>query len=64
MTVEQNACIVTVRWWDGYIETFKANEIRAGAYMLYIKLEKDERRIPLQQVRWYKLNQREVTRND
>ena len=24
MTVEEGKCTVTVRWWDGYIETFKA----------------------------------------
>lgn len=56
MTVEEGKCTVTVRWWDGYIEIFKAKEVRAGAYLLYIKLENDERRIPLQQVRWYKFN--------
>lgn len=54
MTVEEMACKVTVRWWDGYIETLNATEVRAGAYMLYIKLDDDERRIPLQ----YKFNHR------
>lgn len=58
MTIEEMACRVTVRWWDGYIETFDATEVRAGAYMLYIKFNDDERRIPLQQVRWYKFNHR------
>lgn len=54
MNIEQDKCTVTVRWWDGYIETFEAKEVRAGAYLLYIKLDNDERRIPLHQVRWYK----------
>lgn len=56
MSIEEESCIVTVRWWDGYIETFEAKEARAGAFLLYIKLDNDERRIPLQQVRWYKLS--------
>lgn len=58
MTIEEMACRVTVRWWGGYIETFDATEVRAGAYMLYIKFNDDEHRIPLQQVRWYKFNHR------
>lgn len=49
---------VTVRWWDGYLESFAANTVRAGAYLLWLKLENgEERRIPLQQVRWYALGE-------
>ncbi len=45
---------VKVRWFDGYIEEFDAVEARAGAYLLWIKLEDgDTRHIPLAQVRWF-----------
>lgn len=55
MTIEENTKVVTVRWWDGYIETFNTRKARAGAYMLWMVLTNgEERRIPLQQVRWYK----------
>jgi hypothetical protein len=46
--------IVTVRWWDGYIEEFNAIEARAGAFLLWIKLKNEEtRHIPLEKVRWF-----------
>ena len=45
---------VTVRWWDGYLEDFQATEVRAGAYLLWMRLTDGvERSIPLLQVRWY-----------
>ena len=50
--------LITVRWWDGYLETFNVFEksVRAGAYLLYfITTNGNERRIPVQQVRWYYL---------
>ena len=41
---------VTVRWWDGYLESFAVKAVRAGGYLLWLKLENgEERRIPLQQ---------------
>jgi len=45
---------VKVRWFDGYYEEFDAQEVRAGAYLLWIKLQNgDTRHIPLVQVRWF-----------
>lgn len=50
---------INVRWWDGYLETFgaEASSIRAGAYLLYFRqIDGTERRIPLNQVRWYSID--------
>ncbi|MDR0918983.1 MAG: hypothetical protein LBM93_06990 [Oscillospiraceae bacterium] len=48
--------VVTVRWWDGYIETFEVNEVRAGAYLLWMRLTNGKNRyVPINQVRWYSL---------
>jgi len=46
--------LVKVRWWDGYYEEFDAQEARAGAYLLWMRLKNgDTRHIPLLQVRWF-----------
>lgn len=46
--------IVTVRWYDGYLEEFKVTEVRAGGQLLWMRLENGmERSIPLNGVRWY-----------
>ena len=46
--------IVTVRWFDGYLEEFVCSEVRFGGYILWMRLEnKKERIIPLMQVRWF-----------
>lgn len=46
--------IVTVRWHDGYIERFEAEEVRAGCDLLWIhQVNGGERNIPLRSVRWY-----------
>ena len=45
---------IIVRWWDGYLQVFdNVIEWRAGAYLLWIKKEKETRHIPLLQVRWF-----------
>jgi ribosomal protein S8 len=45
---------IKVRWFDGYIEEFDAEDARSGAYILWIKLKTGEDRwIPLSQVRWF-----------
>ena len=45
---------VTVRWWDGYLETFDATEVRFGCDLLWMRLANgSNRHIPLRQVRWY-----------
>lgn len=46
--------IVTVRWWDGYKEDFRATEIRFGSDLLWMRLEDgNNRHIPLRMVRWF-----------
>lgn len=45
---------VTVRWFDGYMETFKATEVRFGSDLLFMRLDDgNNRHIPLRQVRWF-----------
>lgn len=44
--------VVTVEWIDGYVEEFKATEIRHGSDLLWMRLESGENRhIPLRSVR-------------
>jgi len=47
---------VVVRWFDGYLETFEALEVRFGSELLWVKLETSNRHIPLRQVRWFSVN--------
>lgn len=48
---------VTVRWFDGYLEEFEAEEVRFGSDLLFIRLEDGRNRhIPLRQVRWFGLS--------
>jgi hypothetical protein len=45
---------VNVRWFDGYIEEFKCDEVRFGAYLIFLRLKNgSNRHIPVSQVRWY-----------
>lgn len=45
---------VTVRWNDGYLEEFKADEVRFGSDLLWMRLvDGKNRHIPLRQVRWF-----------
>jgi hypothetical protein len=49
--------VVNVRWWDGYLETFKASEVRFGSDLLWIRLvDGGNRHIPLRNVRWFSLS--------
>ena len=46
--------IVTVRWWDGYLEEFECIEVRFGCDLLWLRLSNgSNRHIPLRQVRWF-----------
>lgn len=46
--------VVTVRWWDGYKEDFRATEVRFGSDLLWMRLEDGtNRHIPLKMVRWF-----------
>ena len=48
---------VTVRWHDGYLETFQATEVRFGSDLLWMRLENgSNRHIPLRSVRWFSLS--------
>ncbi len=48
---------VRVRWFDGYLEKFEAEEVRFGSDLLWLKLkDKENRHIPLRQVRWFSLD--------
>lgn len=47
---------VSVRWFDGYLEEFKASEVRFGSDLLWMRLESGgNRHVPLRQVRWYQV---------
>jgi hypothetical protein len=49
-----NEIQVSVRWFDGYLEEFKASEVRFGSDLLWMRLaDGGNRHIPLRQVRWY-----------
>lgn len=46
--------IVTVRWFDGYMEEFEATEVCFGSDLLFLRLTNGKnRQIPLRQVRWF-----------
>lgn len=46
--------VVTVRWFDGYLEEFEAVEVRFGSDLLWMRLaDGRNRHIPLRQVRWF-----------
>lgn len=46
--------IVTVRWFDGYMEEFEATEVRFSSDFLFIRLFNGQNRhIPLRHVRWF-----------
>ena len=50
--------IVTVRWHDGYLESFNAVEVRFGVDLLYFELtgKCTNRHIPLRSVRWFSVH--------
>lgn len=46
--------VVTVRWFDGYLEEFEATEVRFGSDLLWMRLLNGHNmHIPLRQVRWF-----------
>ena len=46
--------IVSVRWFDGYLERFEATEVRFGSHLLWMRLSSGQNRhIPLAEVRWF-----------
>lgn len=49
--------IVTVRWFDSYLEEFEATEVRFGSDILFLRLaDGKNRHIPLRQVRWFSMS--------
>lgn len=49
--------LVTVRWFDGYLEEFKVYEVRFGSDLLWMRLHTgDNRHIPTRHIRWYSIN--------
>jgi hypothetical protein len=45
---------INVRWWDGYLETFEATEVRFGYDLLWIRLTSGQNRhIPTRHVCWF-----------
>jgi hypothetical protein len=53
--MEDNSVKVTVRWFDGYKETFECQEVRFGKDLLWMRLTNGKNRhIPLcAHVRWF-----------
>lgn len=50
--------LITVRWHDGYMEEFEAEEVRFGSDLLWIRLmDGRNRHIPLRSVRWFGMSQ-------
>lgn len=53
-----NPNVVTVRWFDGYMETFQATEVRFGSDLLFLRLiDGKNRHIPLRTVRWFGMSE-------
>ena len=49
--------IVNVRWFDGYLETFEASEVRFGSDLLWMRCtDGSNRHVPLRTVRWFSLS--------
>lgn len=50
--------IVNVRWFDGYLETFEATEVRFGSDLLWMRLtDGSNRHVPYTGgVRWFSLS--------
>jgi hypothetical protein len=55
MNKESNVNNVTVRWFDGYLESFECSEVRFGSNILWMRLiDGKERIIPyIAGVRWF-----------
>lgn len=47
---------VSVRWFDGYLEKFEAEDVRFSSDLLWMRLKNGENRhIPTRQVRWWSM---------
>lgn len=46
--------VVAIRWLDGYLESFRARQIRISESLIWLRLKDGKNRnIPLMNVRWY-----------
>lgn len=46
--------IISVRWIDGYFESFRARQVRISESLLWFRLKNHKNRnIPMINVRWY-----------
>lgn len=53
-SLDMGQIIVNVRWFDAYLETFEASEVRIGGTLLWMRLQSGQNRhIPLREVRWF-----------
>ena len=49
--------VVSVRWLDGYFESFNARQIRISESLIWLRLKnRNNRNIPLRNVRWYSVH--------
>ena len=55
-TPESHTIAVSVRWFDGYLESFKCSEVRFGCDLLWMRLTHSNRHIPLGSVRWFSVS--------
>jgi len=45
---------ISIRWLDGYFESFNARQIRISKSLMWLRLKNgNNRNIPLMNVRWY-----------
>lgn len=52
--IKEEYNIVSVRWFDGYLEEFIVTEVRFGSDLLFMRLiDGKNRQIPLRNVRWF-----------
>ena len=52
-----NVNLVSVRWFDGYLEEYEATEVLFGSDLLWLRLKNgNNRHIPLRAVRWFGLS--------
>jgi len=46
--------LVSVRWYDGYLESFECKEVRFSADLLWMHLTSEQNRhIPSRGIRWF-----------
>lgn len=55
---DEDVNVVSVRWFDGYLEEFESTEVRFGSDLLFMRLANGRnRQIPLRNVRWFAMTE-------